>query len=314
MRILRSIGDLSSVSGPVVLAAGVFDGVHLGHQAVLCSALDAAREVKGTAVALTFDPHPIRVLRPLKAPRLLTSTSHKLQLIEGIGFETALVVPFDRAFAEVEPEEFILSLVGSARPLSRICVGHGWMFGRGRRGNGDLLRSLGAASGFQTTEVSPVRINATVVSSTLIRSAVEAGDLAQASRLLCRDYSILGTVQHGEGIGRTLGFPTANLAAHNEQFPPDGVYAVEVRFGGKTIPGVANIGSRPTVSDSGKRLLEVHLIDFMGDLYGLDIEVVFVCFLRPEKKFSDLDALKAGIAADVGRARRFIGQKEGLPK
>ena len=306
MRVLRSIGDLSLVRGPVVIAAGVFDGVHLGHQAVLRSALDAALEVNGTSVALTFDPHPVRILRPSSAPRLLTSAAHKLRLIEEIGFEDALVVRFDQAFAQVDPKEFVRSLVEAAHPLSHVCVGQGWLFGRGRKGNGDLLRSLGAEYGFQTIEVSPVLVEGERVSSTLIRLGVESGDLGAVSRLLGRRYTILGTVQHGEEIGRKLGFPTANLAAHNEQFPPDGVYAVEVRFDGQTFPGVANIGSRPTVSESGKRLLEVHLLDFSGDLYGHDIETAFVHFLRPEKKFSGLAALKAGIAEDVAQARRLL--------
>jgi len=309
MRVLGSIGDLSSVGGPVVIAAGVFDGMHLGHQAVLRSALDGARDVNGTAVALTFDPHPARILRPLQAPRLLTSTAHKLRLIGAMGFENILVVPFDDAFAGIEPEEFVRSLVGAARPLARICVGQGWLFGHGRRGDGVLLRKLGAANGFQTMEVLPVRVNDIVVSSTLIRASVEAGDLAAARRLLDRRYAILGTVRHGKGIGRTLGFPTANLAAHNEQFPPDGVYAVEVRFDGKTLPGVANIGSRPSISPSGERLLEVHLLDFSGDLYGRDLEAVFVQFLRAEKKFPDLEALRSAIAADVEGIRRLFGRK-----
>ena len=310
LRILRSIGDLSSVSGPVVIAAGVFDGMHLGHQTVLRSALDAARDVNGTAVALTFDPHPARILRPKQAPRLLTSTAHKLRLIEDVGFKYILVVPFDHAFAEVEPEDFVRSLVGAARPLVRICVGQGWLFGRGRRGSGDMLRSLGTTYGFETTEVSSVRVKETVVSSTLIRAAVEAGDLATARRLLGRDYAILGTVEHGEELGRRLGFPTANLAAHNEQFPPDGVYAVKVGLSGKTVAGVANIGSRPTVSASGQRMLEVHLLNFSGDLYGQDIEAAFVRFLRPEIKFPDLDSLKSGIAQDVDLARRVLGEEE----
>ena len=173
-----------------------------------------------------------------------------------------------------------------------------------------MLRSLGTTYGFETTEVSSVRVKETVVSSTLIRAAVEAGDLATARRLLGRDYAILGTVEHGEELGRRLGFPTANLAAHNEQFPPDGVYAVKVGLSGKTVAGVANIGSRPTVSASGQRMLEVHLLNFSGDLYGQDIEAAFVRFLRPEIKFPDLDSLKSGIAQDVDLARRVLGEEE----
>ncbi len=306
MRILRSIEDLASVEGPVVIAAGVFDGMHLGHQAVLRSALDAVRGVGGTAVALTFDPHPARILRPSQAPRLLTSTAHKLRLMEDFGFREVLVVPFDRAFAEIEPEDFVLRLVAAARPLARICVGQGWLFGRARKGDGELLRRLGAVNNFVTTEVPSVKVDGRTVSSTLIRAAVEAGDLSGVRVLLGRDYSILGTVMRGEGIGRTLGFPTANLAAHNEQFPPDGVYAVRVRLDGRTVPGVANIGSRPTVSGTGQRLLEIHLLDFSADLYGRDLEVSFIRFLRGEQKFAGLEALKAAIAADIESARRDV--------
>jgi len=309
MRILRAIEELASVEGPVVIAAGVFDGMHLGHQAVLRAALDAVRDSGGTAVALTFDPHPARILRPSQAPRLLTSTAHKLRLMEDFGFREALVVPFDRAFAEIEPEDFVLRLVRAARPLAGICVGQGWLFGRARRGDGELLRRLGAANGFLTTEVPSVMAGGRTVSSTLIRAAIESGDLAGARDLLGRDYGILGTVLRGEGIGRTLGFPTANLAAHNEQFPPDGVYAVRVCVDGITAPGVANIGFRPTIAGSGQRLLEVHLLDFSGDLYGRDIEATFLRFLRGERKFSDLQTLRAAIAADIEAARRdvFVG-------
>ena len=165
-----------------------------------------------------------------------------------------------------------------------------------------MLRRLGPELGFETTEVEPVTVGGTMVSSTLIRQAVESGDLATARRFLGRDYSVLGTVIRGDGLGKKLGFPTANLAAHNEQFPPDGVYAVSVLTGSQTVSGVANIGTRPTTKTDGERLLEVHLIGFSGDLYGRDIEAKFLRFLRPEKKFPDLDALRAQIALDVRSA------------
>jgi len=303
MRSLHQIAELASIPGPLVVAAGVFDGMHPGHQAVLRAALDAAKTVNGTAVALTFDPHPSKILRPQSAARLLTSTRHKLRLMEDFGVSTVLVIPFDRAFAAVEAEDFLRQLVASASGLVRICVGRGWKFGHARRGDAALLRSLGPELGFETTEVEPVEIDGVMVSSTLIRGAVEAGELETVRRLLGRNYSVLGTVMQGDGLGRKLGFPTANLAAHNEQFPPDGVYAVRVHSGGVTIPGVANIGSRPTVKTAGERLLEVHLFDFAGDLYGQDIEAEFLRFLRPEKHFPSVDALREQIARDVAEAR-----------
>jgi len=302
MNILDSMDGLVSVPGPLAIAAGVFDGVHHGHRAVLQAALDSAHLMEGSAVALTFDPHPSKILRPDRAPRLLTSTPHKIALMGEFGIRHVLVIRFDEEFAALEADEFLRRLSASARSLRRICVGQGWQFGHERRGDGNLLHKLGPTLGFETTEVDPVSIGGSMVSSTLIRKAVEAGDLDTAENLLGRRYSILGTVQHGDGLGRQLGFPTANLAAHNEQFPPDGVYAVRVRTDGNYFAGVANIGIRPTVQSAGERLLEVHLLNFSGDLYGTDIEVGFLRFLRPEMKFPDLEALRRQIALDAAAA------------
>lgn len=307
MEILRSIGELERISGPVVLSIGVFDGVHPGHRTVLTRAMADAAAIGGTAVALTFDPHPARFLRPENAPRLLTSTAHKARLIEAIGVPALLIVPFDAEFAAQSPDAFVRRLAGAARPLRQICVGENWAFGKGRAGDVSLLRRLGAEIGFAVAEIPAVRIDGAVVSSTRIREAVERGDLAAARRLLGRDYTILGTVEPGDRLGRTIGFPTANLRAHNEQFPPDGVYAVRVSGGGDRWPGVANIGFRPTVATgTAERKLEVHLLDFSGDLYGRDLEVDFIRFLRGEKKFAGLDALKAQIARDAADARAVL--------
>lgn len=306
MNVFSNMDGLASLPGPLVVAAGVFDGMHPGHKAVLQSALDAAGIAGGTAVALTFDPHPSKILRPQNAARLLTATRHKLRLMEEFGMPAVLVIPFDKGFASVEAEDFLRQLSSAARDLVRICVGTGWRFGRARRGDADLLRRLGPGLGFETTEVRPVQIDGVTVSSTLIRQFVESGDLESASRFLGRNYSVLGTVIPGDGLGEKLGFPTANLAAHNEQFPPDGVYAVRVHLGGRVISGVANIGTRPTVKSSGERLLEVHLLDFSGDLYGKDIEAEFLRFVRPEKKFPDVDALREQIARDVRSARQSL--------
>lgn len=304
MHTLTRIEELAAVPGPIFLAIGVFDGVHLGHRAVIERALTDARKAGGTAVVATFDPHPVRVLRPEKAPRILTSTPHKLRLIRALGVEHLLILPFSREFAETEPEKFLHDLAAAGKPLREICVGHEWCFGRNRAGNLALMAEIGRELGFEEVGVSAVQIDGEVASSTLIRSAIEAGDLARAARFLGREYAILGTVVRGDEIGRKLGFPTANLAAHNEQFPPNGVYAVDVQRNGTKLRGVANIGVRPTVANaSGERLLEVHIFDFDGDLYGEDLEVTFRCFLRSEQKFPSLDALKAQIAQDVAAAR-----------
>jgi len=304
MTIIHSVADLTRIPGPLFLAIGVFDGVHLGHQAVLKQALKDAEKAGGAAVAVTFDPHPVRVLRPELAPRLLTSTPHKLRLISDFGIERLLVIPFDPAFAATPPEDFIRSLAAAARPLREICVGFEWSFGKARAGNLALLGHLGEQLGFDEVGVPAVEIGGQIVSSTLIRRAIEAGDFTTAAAYLGREFTILGTVIEGARIGRTLGFPTANLSAHNEQFPPDGVYAVEVRHGENQHRGVVNIGVRPTIQNaSGERVFEVHLFDFTGDLYGQDLEVTFRRFLRPEQKFPSLDALRAQIALDAQLAR-----------
>lgn len=308
MHFLHSIAELAAVPGPVFLAIGVFDGVHLGHQAVIRRALDDARAAGGTAVVVTFKPHPLRVTRPEHAPRLLTATRHKARLIERLGVDDLLIVPFTGDFAAMPPERFVLQLHDACRPLREICVGHSWEFGKGRAGNLALLKRMGGQFGFDEVGIPAVMIEGEVVSSTLIRAAVEAGDLGKAARLLGRDFTLLGTVVQGEQIGRTLGFPTANLSVHNEQFPPNGVYAVEAEHQGQVFPGVVNIGVRPTIATAtGARLLELHLLDFTGDLYGQELEVHFRGFLRAEQKFASLDALKAQIACDVAKARRILG-------
>jgi riboflavin kinase/FMN adenylyltransferase len=300
---LTAIADLAALPAPVFLAIGVFDGVHLGHHAVITRALGDARAARGSVVVVTFNPHPIRVLRPEHAPHLLTSTPHKMRLIRALGIEHLLIILFDLAFAATPPDEFIRQLA-SACTLREICVGHQWSFGKGRAGNLDLLQRLGAQLGFAEVGVPAVEVDGEIVSSTLIRHAVANGNLAKAARFLGREYTVLGTIVRGAQLGRKLGFPTANLAAHNEQFPPDGVYAVEIQRDGTHLRGVANVGVRPTVAaPDGQRLLEVHLFDFTDDIYGEDLEITFRRFLRPEKKFDSLEALRAQIAADATAAR-----------
>lgn len=289
-----------------MVAIGVFDGVHRGHQALIARALEEAQRLRARAMVLTFDPHPVRVLRPDQAPRLLTSTLHKQQLIEKLGVEGLVLQPFDVEFAAQSPEVFIRQLAECARPLKSICVGNQWAFGKGRSGNVELLRREGASLGFEVVEIAPVQIEGETVSSTRIRQAIEAGDFATAEKCLGRPYTILGTVEHGAQLGGKIGFPTANLSAHSEQFPPNGVYAVRALVGGDSLNGVANIGIRPTVATGAARTLEVHLFDFRDDLYGRDVEVKFETKLRNEQKFESLAALKEQIRQDCENARSFL--------
>jgi len=306
VKTLRSISELTHLHGSIFLAIGVFDGVHLGHQAVISTSTSHAGSADGTPVVITFDPHPLKVLRPRNAPHLLTATQHKIALIRDLGVEHLLVINFDKKFAATPPENFIEQLVTHSRPLREICVGHEWSFGKDRRGNLDLLKKLGAQFDFDVVGIPPVKVNGAVVSSTAIRQAVEKGDFAKAAAMLGRDYTILGTVKAGDKLGKKLGYPTANLSAHSEQFPPNGVYLVEARIQGAFYHGVVNLGYRPTIS-SGKseRVLEIYLLDFDRDIYGENVEVRFVRYLRPERKFDSLEALVGQIELDVRQAREL---------
>jgi len=303
MEILRSIPELSRLPGPLFLAIGVFDGMHLGHQAVISTSAEHARSVNGTPVVVTFDPHPEKVLRPQAAPHLLTATQHKIGLIRDLGVGHLLIIAFDKQFATTEPEDFVKQLVKHSKPLREICVGHEWSFGKNRRGNLGLLKKLGAQFDFEVVGIPPVTMNGELVSSTAIRHAVQTCDLRKAAVMLGREYTILGTVVRGDDLGKKIGFPTANLSAHNEQFPPNGVYFAQAMLDGVIYPGVLNLGYRPTVSSEKDRVLEIHLFDFDRDIYGSDLEVRFVRYLRPEKKFESVDMLARQIALDVKQAR-----------
>src|SRR5437899_6981397 len=305
METLRSIPELSRLPGPLFLAIGVFDGVHLGHQSVISTSAEHARTANGTPVVVTFDPHPEKVLRPETAPHLLTATPHKIALIRDLGMAHLLIITFDKKFAATEPEDFVQQLAKHSNPLREICVGHQWSFGKNRRGNLELLKKLGAPFDFNVIGIPPVTVNGEIVSSTTIRQAVEAGDLRKAAEMLGRAYTILGTVVRGDDLGKKIGFPTANLSAHNEQFPPNGVYFAQAILNGVIYPGVVNLGYRPTVSSEKDRVLEIHLFDFDRAIYGSDLEVRFVRYLRPEKKFESVEALARQIALDVKQAREL---------
>jgi len=306
METFRSISELSKLRGSLFLAIGVFDGVHLGHQAVISTSAQHARAANGTPVVVTFDPHPEKVLRPKTAPHLLTATPHKIALIRDLGMAHLLIITFDKQFAATEPEEFVHELVEHSKSLREICVGHEWSFGKNRRGNLKLLNQFGARFDFGVVGIPPVTVNGELVSSTTIRKAVETGDLAKAAQMLGREYTVLGTVVSGDNRGKKIGFPTANLSAHNEQFPPNGVYFAEAKLEGVIYPGVVNLGYRPTVDTrKSERILEIHLFDFDHDIYGKDLEVRFIRYLRPETKFESVEALVRQIGLDVKQARKL---------
>ncbi|MEM9481271.1 MAG: bifunctional riboflavin kinase/FAD synthetase [Verrucomicrobiota bacterium] len=308
MKTISEIRKLSELPAPHHLAIGVFDGVHLGHRAVIKEALRSARNDGGSAVVVTFDPHPSRVLFPDNPRRLLASTEHKTRLVESMGVAGLLVIPFDKAFSEKSADDFVAELVEGSGALTTICVGHDWQFGAKREGDVSLLKNLAAEKGFSVVAVDPVvSDNGEAVSSTRIRSAIQNGDFATAEGLLGRDYTVLGRVIEGDRLGGKIGFPTANLTVFNEELPPNGVYAVEANLEGTLVKGVGNLGVRPTINEpDAHRRLEIHLFNFADDIYGKLLEVFFRGFIRPEMKFDGIESLKAQIGKDAEEARRIL--------
>lgn len=306
MQICCKLEELQKLDRPLHLALGVFDGVHLGHQAVIQRALDAAEREGGMSGLLTFDPHPIEVMAPAKAPRALLATlNHKANFVASLGVDLLIPLPFDLAFAEKEAAAFITELLKSR--VKTLAVGEDWRFGHLRKGDIDLLNQLAPKLGYQLEAVSPVMFEGDRISSTRIRQAVRDGNLKAAGDMLGRPYSMRAKVVEGKKLGRDFGFPTANLVVGRRQCPPNGVWTVKVSVAVKDewLPGVANLGTRPSV-EGDELLLEVHLLDFHGNLYDTEIEVRFEDHLRSEKKFDSLDELRAQIAEDVAEARRRL--------
>lgn len=301
-----AFSDLASIESPLSLALGVFDGIHLGHQTVMGKALAHTKETGGLAGVLTFEPHPIQVLAPQQAPRrLLASLNHKERLLEELGMDLLVVVDFDQEFAEQEPERF-LEMLAQAPQLSSLAMGADWRFGKARRGDAALLQRFGKEREVTIDAVEAVMMRGERISSTRIRQALRDGNLSAAEEMLGRPYSVMGEVREGRKLGRELGWPTANLIPQAEQLPPEGVWAVEAKWEKDWYPAVANLGRRPTVGAEEERALEVHLLDWTGDLYGQELEVRFRQKLRAEKKFAGLEELKKQIGRDVVEARELL--------
>ncbi len=300
---LTSFDELALTDGPLHLALGVFDGVHLGHRAVIGRVVEAAKREGGRAGVVTFDPHPIRVLAPEKAPRALLATlDHKAHLLAELGVEILLAIPFDAAFAQVEAEGFLDQLCRA--PVKTIAVGDDWRFGKGRQGDVAMLKQFSESHGFKLESVPPVMADGERISSTRIRQAIRDGSVTAVAEMLGQPYSVEGPVVEGRKLARQLGFPTANVVTGEVQLPPDGVWQVTASSDGVDFQGVANLGMRPTV-DGTTRALEVHLFDFTGDLYGRTLEVTFVSYLRGERKFESIKALRQQIESDVLAARKL---------
>jgi riboflavin kinase/FMN adenylyltransferase len=289
-----------------VLALGNFDGLHRGHTKIIERIRRGAAERGGTSLVLTFDPHPPRVVRPDKAPLLLMTLAQKLEALAKAGVQGAAIVRFTHELSRWEPETFVRAVLVDWLHVAEVWVGADFLFGRDRSGNFSLLRALGSQYGFRAEKIDPIRYKDFVVSSTRIRRLVTEGRVDEAGALLGHHFFVDGTVVRGAGRGRELGIPTANLESRNELVPPDGVYATTVTIDGVVYPGVTNIGVRPTFGDTAKAVVEVHALGLERDLYGQCLRLGFVQRLRDERRFPDVDALKAQIEADLRRARRLF--------
>ena len=304
MRVFR--GHSRPVPAPVVLAIGNFDGVHRGHAALLQRLTEIAGRSGLAPTVLTFEPHPREFFAPASAPARLTTLREKLELLAESGATQTMICPFNAGFAALSADEFIEQVLVRGCQVKHLIIGDDFRFGCGRSGDFALLQAAGQRYGFTVEAMGSVMVDGERVSSSAVRQALAAGDMERAALLLGRPYIIDGQVSHGDKIGRQLGFATANIRIRHNPLPMTGVFAVEVRgLGERPLPGVANLGIRPTVGGT-RPLLEVHLFDFNRDIYGAHISVRFVHKLRDEQRFPNFDALKAQIAADAVAARAFF--------
>lgn len=305
MRIIRTLENLTGVLRNPVMTIGNFDGVHLGHRELFRRVVTRAAEHDGDAVVLTFDPHPLKIIAPERAPRLINTRDEKERLIAASRVDVLLNLPFNAALSSLTAEEFVSRVLVKQVGVRHIIVGFDYAFGAGRRGDIELLSRLGEQYRFGVEVVKPVGTDDEIYSSTRIRRMVGAGQVAEVVAYLGRHYNLEGTVVAGVGRGKQLGFPTANLTTEKELIPADGVYAVKVCLDGVIRDGVVNIGGTPTFA-AGRHTIEAHLFDLDADLYGKALRVYFIERLRDEKRFADADALTRAIATDVKRAKELL--------
>ena len=289
-----------------IVALGNFDGFHLGHQAVVGRAVQRAFHERRPAIVATFEPHPVRYFKPDVPPFRLTTLDQRERLFSHAGADAMLVFEFNEKLRETSAEEFVTRLLSGKLGAAGVVTGDDFSFGKGRTGNVEVLNTLGSYSGIITETVAPVLVGGERVSSGRIRECLVAGDIGHATHLLSRDYAIEGIVQRGDQRGRELGYPTANLQLADYQRPKYGIYAVRVTLeDGREFPGVASLGVRPTF-DPPQELLEAHLFDFDGDLYGQKIEVALHAYIREEKRFDGIEPLIAHMQEDEGKARHLL--------
>jgi riboflavin kinase/FMN adenylyltransferase len=305
MQIVTGTNVYDKILDASVVTIGNFDGVHRGHAEIFGRLKQKSMDLGLPSVVVTFEPHPLKILAPESAPYLITTFERKAALIGESGIDYLVVVPFSKEFSQMPASDFVLKILCNPLGMRHIIIGHDYAFGRNREGNFNTLRYLGALNGFTLEDLPPIGEEGVVFSSSLVRSAVAEGDMAAASRILGRYYQISGIVVHGREIGQTLGFPTANIATLNELIPPDGVYAVMAEVDGQLVKGACNIGFNPTFGEK-TQTIEVFMLDFSGHIYDHGITFQFVKRLRPERKFSDISALKVAIGLDVANTRIIL--------
>lgn len=299
------------LSSPVI-TIGNFDGVHLGHQALLERTRQAADRLDGDAVVMTFEPHPATFLNPQRVPPRLSSVERKQEMLATAGMSVALIESFDSNFAKITAEQFTNEVLAKIVGARHVVVGHDFGYGSDRSGTVATLRDAGRELGFQVEVIEPVEIHGVRASSSQIRAALIEGNVNEANALLGRDYDVDGTVVRGAGRGRELGIPTANLSCKGVLLPAPGIYAtwVELLDSGARYMGATSLGTNPTFVDKGSLTLEAHLLDFDGDLYGQRLRVCFAAALRPEKRFDDVESLLAQIHADIDQTRELLSKHE----
>jgi riboflavin kinase/FMN adenylyltransferase len=305
MEIIRHVAQRSLSFPHPVLSLGNFDGVHLGHQAIITRVVQDARARCGTALVLTFYPHTLAVLRPQQRLVLILGLREKLLQFACLGVDGVILQRFSRAFSQLSPEEFVRRYLVDTLRVEKVVVGHNVSFGYKGAGRAETLERFGRVYGFAVEVVGPVRLGDKEVSSTAVRTLLSAGDMHEVARFLGRPYAVSGRVEKGFQRGRALGFPTANLRPRSDLPLPNGVYAVRVEVGGVQVPGVANVGVNPTFAGN-RRTIEAHLFDFTADLYGTRLRVSFVERLRGEQKFPSVQALVRQIQEDAARARALL--------
>lgn len=307
MRLARGLAHLALPERGCVATIGNFDGVHLGHRAVIENLALQGKRLGLPVVAILFEPQPLEFFNPQGAPPRLTRLREKLARLAELPVDVALLLRFDRALAQLSAEDFIGKVLIEGLRVKYLVIGDDFRFGRERRGDFELLKEAGARAGFEVADTVSVQIDGQRVSSTLIREALAGGAMDRAARLLGRPYSVCGRIVRGASLGRRLGFPTANIGLKHKNPPVRGVFAVTMTgIAERPLPGVANIGTRPTVAASPTVHMETYLLDFVGDIYGRLVEIHFHHKLREEMRFDDLDALTRQIAADVAAAQAFF--------